>query len=224
MTQPVLCYLADDQLYAVKGRQALPAGLIAEVVAGSLGQLMGLPIPDFAVADFSRQLADASADASLRSTLNIGSNFASRWQEAADPITMPSLGMHPPALLAKIFVFDHWVMNGDRTLSEHGGNPNLFVKLDTNELIVIAHNLAFSQRYNPEELQFHACRDAWSYMKKSSAFLSECRDLLSQAIQQLTHIFSDLPDQWTEQESDLLIRIDDSLRRFEDTEFWEQLA
>lgn len=48
MTQPYLCRLSDDQLYAVKGKRAQAHGLLAEVYAAVLGQALGLPIPDYA--------------------------------------------------------------------------------------------------------------------------------------------------------------------------------
>ena len=45
-------------------------------------------------------------------------------------------------------IFDLWVENQDRTLTEKGGNPNLLWKTDKSELYVIDHNLIFDDEFN----------------------------------------------------------------------------
>jgi hypothetical protein len=45
-------------------------------------------------------------------------------------------------------IFDLWVENADRTLTEKGGNPNLLWKSDESGLYVIDHNLIFDDEFN----------------------------------------------------------------------------
>ncbi|MFI3120278.1 MAG: hypothetical protein QX203_09880 [Methylococcaceae bacterium] len=46
-------------------------------------------------------------------------------------------------------IFDLWVENLDRTLTEKGGNPNLLWKTDESAgLYVIDHNLIFDDEFN----------------------------------------------------------------------------
>lgn len=223
MTQPFLCYLADDQLYAVKGREALPRGLMAELIAGALGRFMGLPIPDFAVAELSRDLASRNTNEHVQTSLNVGSNFASLWQEPVEAVTMPLLRTYPKELLARIFVFDHWIMNGDRTLSEHGGNPNLLVKLENKSLIAIDHNLAFSPGYSPDELANHACRGAWLAMSRDPSFVSRCGTEMSSALNNLDAVIQSIPEEWLEENEEFPAHVKSMLIRFEEPSFWEHL-
>lgn len=45
----------------------------------------------------------------------------------------------------RIAVFDWWIMNGDRTLSESGGNPNILWDISIDSAFIIDHNLAFDR-------------------------------------------------------------------------------
>jgi hypothetical protein len=47
-----------------------------------------------------------------------------------------------------LLVFDWWVENADRSLSPHGGNPNLLWRASENKLLVIDHNLAFDADFD----------------------------------------------------------------------------
>lgn len=224
MTQPYLCQLADEGLYAVKGRAALHKGLIAEVVAGWLGQKLGVPIPPFTLADMPRSLLDLHEDQLLTSSIGAGKLFASLWQEPVEAMVMPLLAKMSHIVLAKVYAFDHWIMNGDRTLTEHGGNPNLMIELDSNSLIAIDHNLAFSDNYHSSELSLHACRDAWVRMSRDFVFCDELHEQMRNALGDLDEIFDQLPDQWIEEERDFLVFIRRSLARINQRQFWKELG
>jgi hypothetical protein len=81
ITRPFQCRLDDDQVYAVKGRDALPRGLIAELIAAHLGREIGLPIPPFLIAEVSPALVAATEDPVFASSIEPGLGFASLWQE-----------------------------------------------------------------------------------------------------------------------------------------------
>jgi hypothetical protein len=51
-------------------------------------------------------------------------------------------------LKLSVLIFDLWVENEDRTLTEKGGNPNLLWKSDESKLYVIDHNLNFDDTFN----------------------------------------------------------------------------
>ena len=56
-----------------------------------------------------------------------------------------------------VVLFDWWVHNADRTLTEKGGNPNLLWDLQHSKLAVIDHNQAFDTDFDQHrfvELQF----------------------------------------------------------------------
>ncbi|MEE4453738.1 HipA family kinase [Novosphingobium resinovorum] len=122
VTQPYQCRLADDNLYAVKGRGATARGLMAEIACATLGRAIGLPIPDFCIGVMDEKLLEASGDSYVSSSLGAGECFASLWIEPTDVFSL-SMKRHVDIKeLAKLFVFDHWINNGDRTLTPMGGN------------------------------------------------------------------------------------------------------
>ncbi len=171
MTQPYQCRLEDDQLYAVKGLGALPEGLLSEVCAASLGKAMGLPIPDFVIAEIPASLIRVSGDAEVSRSLGVGTGFASHWQNACEPLTPTIRDRQRPEFLATLYAFDHWIANGDRSLGDEEGNPNLLYSLTDKKLVVFDHNLAFSTSYRAAELAFHAGRRSWQAIGGSGGFV-----------------------------------------------------
>ncbi len=158
MTNPYQCRLDDDQIYAVKGKDALPEGLLAEVCAAVLGRAVGLPIPDFAITEIPKALIENSEDSTMASSLGAGIGFASLWQDACDPLTPTIRDRQSAKFLATLYAFDHWIANGDRSLGDDDGNPNLMYKFADKRVIVFDHNLAFKTNYNASELTVHAGR------------------------------------------------------------------
>ncbi|WP_440978706.1 HipA family kinase [Sphingomonas pseudosanguinis] len=225
MTQPFLCHLDDGQLYAVKGRQALRQGLIAEVVAGFLGRELGLPIPPFVIGRMPTSLVRHHGDPDVAHAIGDGPVFASAWQEPIQPVTPVILAQQNAALSCWLYVFDHWIANGDRTLTEHGGNPNLFVRLEDGALIVIDHNLAFAASYDPaRELPLHAGRPAWDRMRRRDSLRDAMMAGMTNAARLLPDIFHALPEEWLDGQADFLDTIATRLRRHDDPRFWAELV
>lgn len=224
VTEPYLCRLEDDGLYALKGRQALPRGLISEVICASLGQKLGLPIPEFVIADVDKQLFQAGVNPDFEWSIGEGPAFGSHWRNSTIPITRSWLGRVDSEVLARIYVFDHWVKNGDRTLTELGGNPNLLIDLESDSLVVIDHNLAFSNAYQPAELNLHACRDAWLDERQNLVFNQRCQSAMNDAFATVSELFAELPVDWLDAEPDMEQEIVTVLERFQTPEFWDELA
>jgi hypothetical protein len=78
ITEPVFCRGEDGHEYVVKGSFAGHRALAAEWVAGRLGRLLGLPIPDFAQLKLDRLLLDYSAKTTEVARLGTGTLFGSR--------------------------------------------------------------------------------------------------------------------------------------------------
>lgn len=223
ITEPYLCRLNDERLYALKGRQALARGLIAEIVCAQLGTRIGLPIPEFAVASVDIELISASGDDDFNYAVGPGCAFASLWRDSTIPINRSWLQRIDRSTLARVYVFDHWIRNGDRTLTELGGNPNLLIDLASDTLVVIDHNLAFSNTYDPSELQLHACRQAWLDEAADLVFKQECEASMAASLADIPAIFTSLPAQWHDAEPDMETEIVSILNRFRNPEFWDEL-
>lgn len=86
--------------------------------------LVRLPIPDFKQAVMSDEFIRLSARDDI-ADLGAGVGFASQLIPNTDELTYLYIGQIDEALRAKILLFDWWTANGDRTLAEHGGNPNI---------------------------------------------------------------------------------------------------
>ena len=123
ITRPFLFRADDGRLYYVKGNGAGRRALIAEWIAGHLGQRLGLPIPDFRQTIVPTDLIQFSARDDIRD-LGAGIGFGSALVENMDELTYLCIEQIDPVLRAKILLFDWWVCNGDRTLTPDGGNPN----------------------------------------------------------------------------------------------------
>lgn len=223
-TQPYLCRLDNDQLYAVKGRSALPEGLLAEACAATLGQAMGLPIPDFVIAEIPPALIAAYSDAELANSLGVGLGFASLWQNACEPLTPAIRDQQSPTFLATLYAFDHWIANGDRSLGAEEGNPNLLYKLEDKKLVVFDHNLAFSSSYVAEELGAHAGRRSWTAIGRSREFLQDLREKMARSREVLNGLVGDLPDEWLDERPDFVAGANRTLDRSANPQFWAELG
>ena len=124
---PALVEADDDGLYVVKllgaghGRKAL----IAELLVGEIGRLLGLPVPDLVLVELDPALAKAEPDQEIREMLgrsagiNVGLDFLPGALAFA-----PAIGPAPePDLAAAVVWLDALTTNVDRTVR----NPNLLV-------------------------------------------------------------------------------------------------
>lgn len=132
--------------------------------------------------------------------------------------------------LIALYIFDYWIRNDDRTLTEKGGNPNLYQSLTSKELVVFDHNLAFALDFNLDVFkETHVA----SFLLKGQADLFE--DLinrekyelrLSEAFDGLEGILSNIPEEWIEELQDgtgELDRLRLILSNFSNDEFWRAL-
>ncbi|HEY0443804.1 MAG TPA: HipA family kinase [Candidatus Limnocylindrales bacterium] len=124
---PALVEADDDGLYVLKFRAAAqgPRALVAELVVGEIGRLLGLPIPEIVFIELDPALANAEPDGEIQPLiassggLNIGLDFL----PGSLPFS-PAVGPIPsPELAADIVWFDALTTNPDRTLQ----NPNMLV-------------------------------------------------------------------------------------------------
>ncbi|MFN8534969.1 MAG: HipA family kinase [Dehalococcoidia bacterium] len=122
---PGLVEADDDGLYVLKFRGAGqgPKALIADLVAGEIARVLGLPTPELVRIELDPALGDAEPDFEIRRLLeqsgglNLGVDFL--------PGSLPfSPAVRPPPdpdFAADVVWFDALVMNVDRTVR----NPNL---------------------------------------------------------------------------------------------------
>jgi hypothetical protein len=223
-TEPYQCRLEDGELYAVKGRNATPSGLISEAVSAMLGQRLGLPIPDFCTCQIPRDLLESAADANVRVSLGAGVCFASHWVQPADVFNLSMVAKVGDRMLAEIYVFDHWIKNGDRSLTPKGGNVNLLFSLADEALVAFDHNLAFSDTHCQSDLEVHVGRASWRRAKDLTGFQASMKTRLSGLLEIIDTLSEDLPPVWIDDAPDMPSRILDCLKRVETQKFWDELG
>lgn len=141
-TEPYICRCEEKNLYYVKGKGAGYGSLIKEWIAGKLALHLNLPIPTFAIVDVPKALYQAGAGG-LLSSLGFGPLFGSQEIPNCNEISFYNASTLHLDLKREIAAFDWWIKNGDRTLKDPGGNPNILWSETTNEPFIIDHNLAF---------------------------------------------------------------------------------
>lgn len=130
---PALIEADDDGLYVLKfvGAGQGPRALIAELVAGEIARVLGLPVPEIVFARLDAELARTEPDAEIQDLIrasthllgkSAGLNLALDYLPGS--VTFDPVAMRPEAELAsRIVWFDAFVTNLDRTAR----NTNMLV-------------------------------------------------------------------------------------------------
>lgn len=225
VTRPFICRGEDDCLYFVKGKGAGKPSLIAEYVCGCLAKIFGLPIADFAIADVSNNLINVTPIEGIRD-LDAGFAFASKAVTSVQEIKIQQLAKLDNQQKKDILVFDWWVHNGDRTLSENGGNPNLLWNNDNKSLVVIDFNVAFDPDFDQASfLEHHIFAELFAEIAEDMLERQRYEDRLTQAIEALSVICDNVPPEWwgiDDGTPSMLQRdtIEEILQRFRRNNFW----
>jgi len=115
---PAIVEADDDGLYVLKFRGAGqgPKALIAELVAGEIGRLAGLPVPDIVFAELPPDLARTEPDAEIQSLIGASAGLNLALDYLPGSVNFDPLVFQPDARLASAIVwFDAFVCNVDRT-------------------------------------------------------------------------------------------------------------
>jgi len=154
-TEPFLCKCDDGELYVVEGMPSVPrVQLIAEWVSAHIGLELGLSLPEFGMAYVDRSLTQYVPE--WRNALNEGYAFATKFIPGVSPITFIQAHSNVEEQeQKKIYLFDRWINNSDRTLSPHSGNVNIIFDYRNNSYYLIDHNLAFDQDDDDEAFDYH---------------------------------------------------------------------
>jgi hypothetical protein len=213
-TRPFLCYADDWMAYYVKGAYAGKNSLCCEWVASRLARLLveeeSLSLPPFHMAEVPTELIDASARADIRD-LGAGKAFASLLIVGGQELTWTGAQGWPEETMAMILLMDLWLQNEDRSLSAHGGNPNLLVERlppalwseqPRREMLwVYDFNLAFDEDFDRRRL-FGAHVFGGMLKQWPQGFRERMEPRMRQALTQLTNIFGELPLEWLHVDGD----------------------
>jgi hypothetical protein len=197
---PAIVEADDDGTYVAKFRGAAqgPRALVAELIAGEIGRLLGLPVPQLVLIELDALLARSEPDEEIQELLrkSAGLNIALDYLPGALNWE-PALAPPPdPALAAAVVWFDGFVSNVDRTPR----NPNMLRW--HRELYLIDHGAAL---YFHHDWTDHLARSRAPFaMIRNHALLPLAGDLraadaaLAPRITEpaLREIVAQVPDDW----------------------------
>ena len=215
VTEPYICRGSDGKLYFVKGKGAGYDSLVKEWVAGQLALRLGLPVPRFCVVAVPLELFEAGSDGALRD-LGSGLLFGSENVENANEMSFVNIQHAPEALKYDIAAFDWWIQNGDRTLTDTGGNPNLLWSETSQRLFVIDHNLAFDEDVTLlSQLESHIFSRSLSNICDQPDLQKHYNTRFDNALLDLPQILGDIPERWHYVDDSCTVDINLSLDRVE---------
>jgi hypothetical protein len=207
VTRPFICRGDDDKIYFVKGFDTGRRSQICEWVAGRLAVLMGLPLAHFEMVDVPEELSDLNKGTPLDG-LGIGSAFGSQERQVTE-LTVSTVDQVPNELQQDVLMFDWWVKNADRSLSEKGGNPNLFWAPGSQELVVIDHNQAFDMRFDKNEFaDLHVFSAQTQQLAADFFRRDEYHDRFRTALSHWDEIIGEIPEQWWFLDEEMTVPVD----------------
>jgi len=153
-------------------------------------------------------------DDGAMNSLGPGPAFASR---CISPVYELNMSMIPDISLKvqqDILIFDAWVRNSDRTLSELGGNPNLL--WDGEKAHVIDHNLIFEPELSTIDLrESHVFRGQLNNIFEDYLLRDEFQTRMQSALTGWSGWWDTLPEEW--------IELNDELQSLSQEQIYQQL-
>lgn len=225
-TRPFLIRADDDNLYFAKGRGAGRRDLICEFVGTSLAREFGLPVARHAILNVPEALIDIDR-AGLRD-LGVGPVFGSQHQTDVGDLLPSQTTLVPANVQRQLAVFDIWIGNADRTLSEQGGNPNLLWHQETKAVVVIDHNQAFDCECKVGDFMGqHVFRDRYAELAANPEARGELFARCRQALAVFDSACDNIPPEWWFIDDELTIptpfdrdKVKLFLERFKEESFW----
>lgn len=196
LTEPFICRGDDGVIYFVKGRGAGRRSQVCEWVAAQLATELGLPIAEYVLAEVPDELVEAGVFPDIQQ-LGSGTVFASRELPHPQELTATTRDLVPPKTATDILVFDWWLHNEDRHLTERGGNPNLLWDMQGDGLVVIDHNQAFDRNFDPKTfLESHVFARFWNNIFGDHLERQRYGTKLQAVLSKLPSIRATIPSSW----------------------------
>lgn len=220
---PFICLGDDAEQYYAKGSNANGDGLIKEWICANLGIAFGLPVPTPEILFLPPELRDITKN-EWKTDLQFDYLFALKSAEPCHVITVSDLRKIPPELKRDLLVFDAWIRNEDRNLTDTGGNPNLLIIDPSNELAVIDHNNAFDHDFNEKDVRsYHVFRDTLETHPIQIPERCDYAERFEKTLTEFESIISHIPSEWIESNSDnyaKLASFKEVLKGYEKDDFW----
>lgn len=204
---PAVVEADDGEMYVMKfvGAGQGPKALIAEVIAGEIGRMLGLRVPELAIMQMDPLLARSEPNAEIQDLLQRSAgrlNLGLRYLQNALEFNM--LLKPPPnsSLASAVVWFDAFVTNVDRTPR----NVNMLMWQD--DLWLIDHGAALYFHHNWDDYLSRS-RSPFTPIKDHTLLsfaetLPETDELLRARLNRdsIEQIVKQVPDEWLDHDAD----------------------
>ena len=225
VTNPFYCRCEDGEFYFVKGNGAGKRSLIAEYVGSRLARAFGLPVADFEIVEVPQALIAWSVRNDANQ-LGEGLAFGSKALPHVQEFSFSHIPQVDGQLRKDVVIFDWWVHNADRTLTERGGNPNLLWEAQHAKLAVIDHNQAFDTGFDAQRFaELHVFHKDWLAAADDMIDRQAYQDRLAAAFAEFDPACDNVPPEWWTVDNGVPTGFDrdavrELLRRFMNNDFW----
>jgi hypothetical protein len=200
---PAIIEADDEGMYVLKFRGAGqgPRALLAELLAGEVGRIAGLPVPEIVFVNLNEDLARTEPDAEIQSLIKASAGLNLALDYLPGSITYDSLIFEPDSQLASAIVwFDAYVCNVDRTPR----NVNMLIwhrrlwLIDHGAALYFHH--AWSAGENHAATPFRLIKD--HALLKYAGAIEEVDALMREKLNadKLAEIVGLIPDEWLPQD------------------------
>jgi hypothetical protein len=198
---PAIVEASDDGLYVLKFRGAGQGAkaLIAELVAGEIGRLLGLQVPEIVFMQLPSDLARTEPDAEIQSLIRASAGLNLALDYLPGSVTFDPLVYQPePKLASAIVWFDALVCNVDRTAR----NVNMLMwhrrlwLIDHGAALYFHH--AWTKRDQHATMPFARIKD--HVLLKFASLLEDVDAELTARLSadRIAEIIEQIPDAWLE--------------------------
>ncbi|OQX06580.1 MAG: hypothetical protein BWK73_30535 [Thiothrix lacustris] len=170
-------------------------------MGAKLATAFGLPVPPFTIAVTSLELLELYGSEAV---LGLGADpaFASQHIPSSHELKYEVLSQIDKQLRRDVLMFDAWVRNEDRSLTQKGGNPNLL--WSENSLYVIDHNLIFDKGFATGIfLDTHVFRTEITEILQDFLLREHYQTKMQDALTVWSSAWDTLPEEWCEQNEEL---------------------
>lgn len=226
VTRPFLCRASNHALYYVKGRNIGVRDLICEWLGANLARSFGLPVADFDILLIPEEIRLYSSLGKL-----IGGEYAfgSKQTAQAEEFQWSHVERTGVDTRNDLVVFDWWIRNTDRQLSQLGGNPNLLWDTTTSSPVVIDHNQAFDPAFNVSSfLEGHVFRGQIAELFNDAEKRRYYGAKINEALACWEAATQSIPSEWfyLDEEQTLPVGFNvnealEILKRFDQADFWK---
>jgi hypothetical protein len=129
--------------------------------------------------------------------LGAGIVFASRQIPHVQELSVTTRALVSVELATDVLVFDWWLHNEDRNLTELGGNPNLLWDIQTDQLAVIDHNQAFDPDFDAGHfLESHVFSACWNRVSSDLVEQAKYLEKMEAVLADLNRVRDSIPESW----------------------------